>query len=211
MNPFFSVIIPAYNAENHIRKGLDSIKAQTFRNYELIIVCDRCTDNTEQIAKEYGARTECVDYGRDGLTRDKGITMATGQYVLFMDDDDWFLHEFVFQQLHDKLFILGDDVDALAFASIFKGRGYVKLKADEVFKPAVGHVWSVCWKRSAIKYARFGNAVFCSDTYFLKSIEMNVNRLEVWDMPIYYYNFKREGSQTDLFIKGKIRQSPIAR
>ena len=211
MSPFFSIIIPAYNSESYIRKGLDSIRSQSFRDYELLVICDRCTDNTEQIAKGYGAITECVNYGRDGLTRDYGIRMATGQYVLFMDDDDWFLHEFCFQQLHDKLIELGDDVDALAFGSVFKGKGYVMLKADEVFKSTVGHVWSVCWKRESIKYARFGDAVFCSDTYFLKSIEMNVHRLELWDMPIYYYNFKREGSQTDKLIKGMIRQSPIAR
>ena len=47
--PFFSVIVPAYNSAEYIRKGLDSIKEQAFTDYELIIVCDSCTDNTEEI------------------------------------------------------------------------------------------------------------------------------------------------------------------
>lgn len=44
--PFFSVIVPEHNSEKFMRKGLDSIKQQTFKDYELIIVCDACTDNT---------------------------------------------------------------------------------------------------------------------------------------------------------------------
>ena len=53
----FSVIIPAHNAAGHIRKALDSVRSQTFRDYELIVVCDSCTDDTQEIAEEYGART----------------------------------------------------------------------------------------------------------------------------------------------------------
>ena len=60
--PFFSVIVPAHNSETYIGRGLVSIRNQTFTDYELIVVCDSCTDNTEEIAKEYGARTFAVDY-----------------------------------------------------------------------------------------------------------------------------------------------------
>ena len=97
-NPVFSVIVPAHNAENHIRRLLDSIAAQTFTDYELIVVCDNCTDSTEQIAQLYGARTERVSFGRDGLARDRGIELARGSWILFADDDDWFMHENVFQE-----------------------------------------------------------------------------------------------------------------
>ena len=51
--PFFSVIVPAHNSAAWIRKGLDSIRAQVWDNYELIVVCDACTDNTAEIAREY--------------------------------------------------------------------------------------------------------------------------------------------------------------
>ena len=85
----FSIIIPAYNAADRIHKALESVKSQAFTDYELIVVCDRCTDNTQQIAESYGARTLAVNYGRDGLTRNAGINMAQGEWLLFMDDDDW--------------------------------------------------------------------------------------------------------------------------
>ena len=51
MKPKYSIIIPSHNGEPHIRKCLDSVAFQWYRNYELIVICDRCEDNTEQIAK----------------------------------------------------------------------------------------------------------------------------------------------------------------
>ena len=95
----FSIIIPAHNSENHIRKALESIKSQTFTDYELIVICDSCNDNTQKVAEEYGAITERVGFGRDGLTRNRGLAKAKGDWVLFMDDDDWWLHEYVLEQL----------------------------------------------------------------------------------------------------------------
>ena len=85
----FSIIIPAHNEEKNIRKLLDSIKSQTFTDYEVIVVCDSCEDATESIAKEYGARTLNVDYHTDGLTRNAGIDIAKGEWLLFIDADDW--------------------------------------------------------------------------------------------------------------------------
>ena len=207
----FSVIIPAHNSEQYIRKGLESIRQQSFRDYELIVVCDRCTDDTEQIAQEYGAITECVSFGRDGLARDKGISIAQGDWILFMDDDDWFLHEFVFQQLADKIKTLEDDIDVLAFGYVCKGKGYFEPSEHTIFRPGDAHVWSNCWRRSATAGANFGDAMFCSDTYFIRDMKQRVRRYELFNMPIYYYNFLREGSQTDLLIRGQIRQSPVAR
>ena len=51
--PFFSVIVTEHNSATFMRKGLDSVISQTFTDYELIIVCDSCTDNTAEIAREY--------------------------------------------------------------------------------------------------------------------------------------------------------------
>ena len=109
----FSIIIPAHNSAGYIQNALDSVAEQTFEDYELIVVCDSCTDNTEEIAKEYGARTVTVDYHCDGLTRNKGIEMAQGEWVLFIDDDDWWLHEFVLDQLNSRI---SNDIDILCFS-----------------------------------------------------------------------------------------------
>ena len=205
----FSVIVPAHNSASFIHKCLESIRSQTFTDYELIVVCDRCSDDTEAVARAFGARIAEVNFGRDGLSRDKGLSMATGDWIIFCDDDDWFVHEYCFQQIADA--IRGHDVDIIAFGHVCKGKGYVAPSADTIFTPGKAHVWSNAWKRSAIAGAKFGDAVFCSDTYFIRDVKRRTMRNAVLNMPIYYYNFKRKGSQTDLLIQGRIRQSPVAR
>ena len=52
--PKFSIIIPTHNAEDRIRTCLDSVKNQTYKDYELIVVCDACTDDTKVVARDYG-------------------------------------------------------------------------------------------------------------------------------------------------------------
>lgn len=209
-----SVIIPAYNAENHIRKLLDSIAAQSFHDYEIIVICDSCTDNTQKIAQEYGAITESVSFHRDGLARDRGVELANGQWILFADDDDWFLHEYCFQQLADVIMNgNGNGLDVIAFGYVFRTKGYKEPFGKELFTPRIAHVWSKCWRKQAILNAgaKFTDAVFSSDTYFLKSMREYCNGQALpFNMPLYYYNFMRKGSQTDLFRQGIIRQSTVA-
>ena len=51
--PKFSIIIPVYNVEKYLEKCLDSVVEQTYQNYEVIIVCDKCSDNSETIVDKY--------------------------------------------------------------------------------------------------------------------------------------------------------------
>lgn len=186
----FSIIIPAYNAENHIRKALESIKSQTFKDYELIVVCDSCTDNTSCIAKEYTNNVYEVEYGCDGPTRNTGIDVAKGDYILFMDDDDWWLHEFVLSQINDKL--NEQNCDLLCFSFIWKGVKYASPLSNNGWPyPAV---WNKCWKRSFIGNTRFPAIKSISDWYFHCDCFARNPKIIYWDMPMYYYNFLREGS-----------------
>ena len=193
----FSVIIPAYNAEGHIRKALDSVKSQTFKDYECIVVCDSCTDNTLNIAKSYRFRTAEVDYHNDGLTRSKGLDMARGEYVLFMDDDDWWLHEYVLDQLDRKL--RGEDI--LCFSFIFKGQGYASPRSMGGEHWIA--VWNKCWRRAFIGDTRFPNVEAVSDWFFHQEMFNKHPRVEDWDMPMYYYNFLRRGSISDKRQRGE--------
>lgn len=202
VKPRFSVIVPAYNAEEHMRPGMDSIASQTFRDYELIVVCDKCLDRTEQIAREeYGAKTAIVDYGHDGLSRNKGISMATGEWLLFMDDDDWFLHECVFEMLDS---VIGrNDEDVMMFSYICKGLGYIRQSNDGI----TSQCWCKCWRRKFItdNGIRFSLRPNWSDTDFTRRAMQKVRKAMYWDVPLYYYNFMREGSVTEKAIRGQIK------
>ena len=165
--PLFSVIIPAHNEEQYIRKALESVKEQTFTDYELIVVCDSCTDRTAEIAAEYGARIISVHFHKEGPTRNAGLDAANGKWILFLDADDWFLHEYAFQSLADNVGQYGEDV--LDFSFIQKGEGYMMPSADVSF----GMVWCRAWKRSFIGDHRFDEQSYGTDSNFYDELVKN--------------------------------------
>lgn len=187
----FSVIIPTHQAEGFISKGLDSIKNQTFTDYELIVVCDRCTDNTKAIAESYGAKTIEVDFGRDGLTRNAGLDVAQGEYVLFLDHDDNFLHEFVFAEI-DKKLKAENNPDLLVCSFIWHGVCYAKPLTQ--FGDLHIAAWCKAWKRSYIGNTRFSGVYSVSDLDFHKLMMAKEHTQVLWDFPIVYYNYLCEGS-----------------
>jgi len=92
-NPFFSIIVPAYNVEPYILECLESIKKQTFENFEVIVVNDGSTDDTEKLIKSFisaDRRFALFSQENKGLsqTRNYSLTQARGYFVLFVDSDD---------------------------------------------------------------------------------------------------------------------------
>ena len=185
----FSIIIPAHNAEGHIANALESIAEQTFTDYELLVICDSCTDRTADMAMEAGAVVEEVAFHNDGLSRSRGLDLATGDWVLFMDDDDWWLHEYVLEQINSRL---DDGIDILAFSFIWRGVKYAQPMSNAgTLYPSV---WNKCWRRSLIGGTRFPNVYSVSDSYFHGEMMAKNPRIRTWDMPMYYYNYLRPGS-----------------
>ena len=190
--PKFSIIIPLHNSAKFCRKCLDSVAFQTFKDYELIVVCDNCKDNSAEVAREYTDKVLITSYGTDG-SRNAGLDIATGEWILFLDDDDWWLHEYVLEQLDGKLKTLGD-IDVLCFSFIFKGWCYATPR--QMNGALWIAVWNKCWKRSFIGNVRFPADVLPADGQFHLSMLHKNPKIEEWDMPMYYYNFLHEGSQS---------------
>lgn len=93
-SPSISIIVPIYNAEEELRKSVESILAQTEKNIELILVDDGSKDRSLQICEEYAkkdSRIRVIHQENAGVSaaRNKGILAATGEYLGFVDSDDW--------------------------------------------------------------------------------------------------------------------------
>lgn len=90
-----SVIIPAYNGDRYIAGAIESVLQQTYRDYEIIVVDDGSNDRTPQILEIYGDRLRCFTQKNQGVAaaRNKGLEVATGEYIAFFDQDDYFLPE----------------------------------------------------------------------------------------------------------------------
>ena len=100
--PKVSVVIPAYNAAEHIGDALKSIAAQKFREHEVIVVNDGSPD-TEKFEKAMGDHLENITYIRQhnagaGVARNTGIAAARGEIIAFLDADDVWLPEFLASQ-----------------------------------------------------------------------------------------------------------------
>lgn len=89
-----TIIIPAYNAEKTIEKCLDSIVKQSYKNLEILIINDGSSDRTEEICNQYAkfdSRIQVYSQENTGVSaaRNKGISMATGRFLQFVDADDY--------------------------------------------------------------------------------------------------------------------------
>lgn len=92
----FSVIIPLYNKAPYVRKALETVCAQTYRDYEIIVINDGSTDNSAIIAEDYLNGVEGISYqilsqqnAGVSAARNNGVAQASGDYIAFLDSDDW--------------------------------------------------------------------------------------------------------------------------
>ena len=198
--PFFSVIVPAHNSECYIMECLTSIRVQKILDYELIVVCDKCEDNTAGVAKFYTDKVITTEHGMDGMARNAGIDAAAGRWILFLDDDDWWIHEYVLEELHNAAEKAGPFVDVLCFDFIWKDPpegvpAYFRNEADAVNIA----VWSKAFRRELIGETRFPPVRMTSDVGFMQKIVEKHPRCYATHMLAYYYNFMRKGSQTELY------------
>ncbi len=98
MDIYFSIIIPTYNRARLLCKAIDSVLAQTYVHWELLVVDDGSTDNTKAVVEKYVQQDNRVKYiyqknAERSAARNNGIDKAQGQYLCFLDSDDYFLPE----------------------------------------------------------------------------------------------------------------------
>lgn len=189
----FSVIIPAHNSAAYIQKALVSVVDQTLDDYELIVVCDSCDDNTADVASIYTDLVEEVKFGNDGLSRSRGLDMAQGEYVMFIDDDDWWLHPYVLE-IVDRDTANSPEVDCYCYGFIWGYLGYRPPNGNTPGQRLFPNVWSKVWKRSTIGETRFPNVYYCSDMHFTNAMFDKPINYKLSNDPIYFYNYMREGS-----------------
>jgi len=108
MTPFFSIIVPCCDVEPYVRECLDSVLSQPFTDWECLIGVETSKDRTEEIVREYAAKDSRFKVftgprsGSCSASRNTGIDMASGEYLVFLDGDDT-ITEGSLQRLHDKI------------------------------------------------------------------------------------------------------------
>lgn len=192
--PFFSIIVPAHNSVEYLDKCLQSIIDQIFTDYEMIVVCDACSDRTATVARKFTDKVIITNHGMDGLARNAGIDAAEGEWILFLDDDDWWIHEYVLEDIHRLVTSeFGSSLDMVCFDFIWKGKGYARNIPSRMNIA----VWSKAFRRSFIGETRFPAIPFTSDQPFMDEICAKKPVAIAMHELMYYYNYMRKGSQTE--------------
>ena len=89
-----SIIVPIYNCSSFLNECIDSILSQSYKNFELLLINDGSTDNSQEIIESYAIKDSRIRFFPQenqgvSVARNKGIQEAKGDFLLFVDGDDW--------------------------------------------------------------------------------------------------------------------------
>ncbi|WP_195953172.1 glycosyltransferase family 2 protein [Clostridium saudiense] len=209
MNPEISIIIPIYNVEQYLKRCIDSILNQSFKNFELILVDDGSTDNSGKIIDEYESIDKRIrvihkENGGQGSARNRGLDIAKGNYIGFVDSDDWihrdmykcmykFItkdntdivqvnHNIVTEYISDEKCNL-DDIKSTNIDDII--RKFTNCNSFEIL-PFIFTV-NKLYKRDIWKDLRFSEGKFAEDLRIIYKVYFNISKFKIIDFKFYNY------------------------
>lgn len=167
----FSIIIPAYNSEKEIERAINSIKEQSFKNYEIIVVDDCSTDDTYKVLLKY--KDIKIIRNKENLkaggSRNKGIENAIGEYIVFLDADDYFAENTTLEKINNVIGEDKPDIVYLGFKIIGKlEEEWIPTEKNSTLQERARNwkyenVWDVCWNT---RFLKENNMKFIEKRYF---------------------------------------------
>lgn len=212
--PKVSIIVPVYNAKDYLHRCVDSILAQTFTDFELLLIDDGSTDSSDLICDEYAIRDSRVkvfhkENGGVSSARNLGLDNAIGEWITFVDSDDWIDQHFLSNFLIDNIY----EVDlVISYARYVGGRDQMSLaKYDTRFVDGKDintlflendlawqtSPWAKLYKRDKCESLRFTEGMHIGeDLVFLYRYIMVCDTIYVSGEEYYNYDISRECSLT---------------
>lgn len=218
---FFSIIIPMYNVEQYIGKCLDSLLAQSMKDFELIVVDDGSKDKSADIVSGYARKDSRVvlykkENGGQSTARNSGFRQSKGEYVIFIDSDDFITSDDYLQILYDKIQETDADVVMYRYNKYFENRtpqfekcGYSFAEVKDITDPATllpmlasrdayyGSAWTKTVRRSLLadNGIEFDEELHCEDIDWSYRVVENSKKIACVDRELLAYR-QREGSIT---------------
>lgn len=211
--PKISVIIPVYNTEPYIKQCLDSVLGQTVKELEIICIDNGSTDNSYVILKEYEDMHSNITVlqhsdGHQGAARNAGLKIARGEYIGFVDSDD-FIAEEMFEEMYNNACL--NDIDiVICNINLFFQKNNTMLQflpsewfAKKVFKVSQNRIFfrnlTICnklFKRSFLEENKiaFPEEFYHEDQVFVVKAYTLANKIVALQQPFYFYRKQRDGS-----------------
>lgn len=223
-----SYIIPVYNVEKYIKECVDSILAQTFDDFEIILVDDGSPDGCPQICDDYADKFPGIvkvihkSNGGPAAARNTGLDIACGEYIYFFDSDDYFVEDGISElyeaarasnaDILQNSFIRVDESDGSRkhFKSVFTvGRVYDNDAISEKIRVSTTErstifAWRNIYKRDFLEKnnIRFDeNLRMIEDPPFNTLAFLRAERMIAVDRPIYAYRLRNDSLQRKKYIK----------
>lgn len=217
--PKISVIVPVYKVEDYLRECVDSILAQTFEDFELILVDDGSPDNCPSICDGYGqkdTRVKVIHQENQGLSgaRNSGLDVAAGEYITFIDSDDWIDPKY----LEIMLGAMGDDIDITVgqlheFEDDEVAREEHEKKAHIIHHDAVSAViklydgsrsipvnaWGKLFRQEIIGNIRFPQGRIHEDQLFTPQVCYGARKIVTGIPVVYYYRIRTTSITRETF------------
>lgn len=221
MGEKITVIVPVYNVENYLQQCLDSLLAQTYKNLEIIVVNDGSTDNSGNICQEYVQKDNRIIYiekENGGLSdaRNTGLEKMTGNYVTFVDSDDWVEQDYV-EVLYKKLMEYQADIAVANYYSYNESEGiyYFHIFGDSYYEKVYDNVsifenlyessemksfalisaWGKLYRADLFNHLRFDKGKLGEDGYLNQKMYLLVEKIVYMNQGLYAYR-NRDGSIT---------------
>lgn len=219
-----SIIIPIYNVENYLVRSLDSIKNQDYRNWEAILINDGSSDSSKKICEAY-----CNDDSRftlinqknqgSGAARNKGLQNAKGDYVCFVDPDDYLATNAlsgiisIINNYHPNLIINGyyeisekgiKEKKPSIIGSFDQNR--FRMSIQEILKSGATAIWNKVYKLEYLnlKQIKFTSQRIGQDVVFNYHVFKEMDNVVISDMAYYVYDMTREGSAIKKYHPQKV-------
>ena len=213
-----SVIVPIYKVEEYLQKCVDSIINQTYTNLEIILVDDGSPDNCGKICDEYAAKDErivVIHKANGGLSdaRNAGIEIAKGEYLGFVDSDDYIAPD-MYEVLMEDMLKTGVDMAICAVRRVYKESVF-----DDKRKGALVHAvlsahdamqfcmensvtaWNKVYKRFLFSDIRYPIGKTAEDAFVIADILENVKSVSVNPRQLYYYVCRPDSITTKSFTE----------
>lgn len=200
--PLVSILIPVYNVEEFLPKCLDSVLSQTYKNLQIVLVDDGSSDNSWSICERYAASDKRVEIHHQdnrgvAVARNVLLSHIKGQYVLFVDSDDWVepnMVEFLVNLLQEKdadMSVCGSVINDCFVSNIYEERRYLRNEAVERFlihKEFRGSLWNKLIKVNLLHNLSFTiNVNYGEDALFCWDVLQRIDSIAFSDRELYHY------------------------
>lgn len=229
-----SIVIPVYNAEDYLRKSIESILQQTYPVWELILIDNGSEDNSFRICQEYAKKEERIQvlhqYQNKGVSaaRNLGLEKVTGDYVTFLDADDWVAEDYL-EQLVKASKSTQADMLVCRYRKVYDAEresqeetAIEKKKEQQVFETRVygqedyvgqclvngyTHCWGVLYKSSLLDGIRFpAKITIGEDVLFLIDAVLQAEKIVVTEYDGYRYYINENGAMNRKFTPSYMDQ-----